>query len=193
MKLSALLLTVLLSITSIAVGQTTSDNVKLTDLFTLDQAARKAKTVDWQKLNTEDEKRREEVHLMLQNGEIHTGNDYYHAALIYQHGQRHEDFLLAHVLAVSAMSFGNKDARWLSAATLDRYLLAISQPQIYGTQFESSPGKTGTWTQRTMDTSLLSDSMRSAACVVTVAEQRKILDEVNHGGTFRSTNAPDCK
>ena len=193
MKLFTLLFAILLSITSIASGQNTSDNVKLTDLFNVDQAARKGKTIDWSKLNTEDEKRRQEVHQMLQTGEIQTGNDYYHAALIYQHGQRHEDFLLAHVLAVNAISLGNKAARWLSAATLDRYLLAVSQPQIYGTQFESSPDKPGTWTQRTIDPALLSDSMRSAACVVTLEEQGKILDEVNHGKPFRSTNAPDCQ
>ena len=96
-------------------------------------------------------------------------------------------------LFVSAMSLGNKAARWLSAATLDRYLLAVSQPQIYGTQFESSPDKPGIWTQRAIDPALLSDSMRSAACVVTLEEQGKILDEVNHGKPFRSTNAPDCQ
>ena len=191
MRIVILLLVSLL--TPVALAQSVTDNAKLTELFNVDQAARQTKNIDWAKLRTEDDERRKEVHRMLDAGEVQTGNDYFHAALIYQHGQRHEDFLLAHILSVDAISLGNKNARWLAAATLDRYLLAISQPQIFGTQFESNPEKHESWTHRTIDPALLSDSMRLASCVAPIDQQEKNLEEVKHGGALRSTNVTDCK
>ena len=191
--MKAVLLLFATMIASMAFAQPVSDNAQLTSLFTADQAARQGKNIDWAKLNLEDQQRRVELRRMLEDGHVRTANDFFHAALIFQHGQHHEDFLLAHVLAVNAVSLGAKNARWLAAATLDRYLLAVSQPQIFGTQFESTIGKPGSWVQRTMNPSLLSDSMRALSCVVSLAEQKKILDRVNHGGAFGGTSVPDCK
>ena len=127
MKIASLLLPLLFS--PLALGQPVADNSKLTELYAIDQAARQAKNIDWTKLSSEDEKRRQEVHRMLASGEVRTGADYWHAAMVYQHGTTPDDYLLAHVLAVDAISLGSKEARWLSAATLDRYLRAIWQPQ----------------------------------------------------------------
>jgi hypothetical protein len=176
---------------STMLGQTPVDNSALTQLFTVDQNARKAPNIDWVKLTAQDEERRKQVHQMLETGEIRTANDYFHAALIYQHGQKPEDFLLAHALAVDAISLGGKNARWLAAATLDRYLRSISKPQIYGTQFEANQKKI--WTQQTLDPSLVTDSVRAAVCVVPAAEQTKILQDVNKGAAFRSTNAANYR
>jgi hypothetical protein len=177
-----------------ASAQSATDNADLTKLFTTDQSARQGKNVDWSKLRIEDDQREVVLHKMLESGQVRTANDYFHAALIFQHGQHHEDFLLAHVLAVNAVSLGNPPAaRWLSAATLDRYLLSISQPQIYGTQFEYTKGASGPVTLRTMDPSLLSDNVRALSCVISLAEQKKVLDVANSGGTFGGTGIPDCK
>lgn len=172
-------------------GKDQKDNAALQAMYDADQSARSGKTIDWSKLGPEDAKRRTEVHRMLEAGEVRTANDYWHAAMVFQHGQAADDYLLAHVLAVDAISLGSKDARWLSAATLDRYLLAIKQPQIYGTQFRS-PGN-GPLAQETLNPSLVSDSMRAILCVEAKAEQQKMVDDVNHGGEFRSTSIDDCK
>lgn len=191
MKISTLFLAGMLA--SAATGQTVTDNVQLTQLFRVDQAARQGKNIDWPKLSAEDEVRRQEVHRMLDAGEVRTASDYFHAALVFQHGKEPDDYLLAHVLAVNAISLGDKDARWLAAATLDRFLLSVSRPQIYGTQFVGSvPGKTNPWAQRTMNSLLLSDKSRAAACVVPLKQQQAILDEVNRTGVFGSTNIKDC-
>jgi len=193
MKAAAFILAGLLGLAPFASCQPLTDNSKLMELFNADQAARLGKDADWAKVRPEDDKRREEVHRMLDAGEVRTGNDYFRAALVYQHGERHEDFLLAHVLAVDALSLGNKRARWLAAATLDRYLLSVYQPQIYGTQFEYSQGKSAPWNRRTMNPSLLNDSTRGVVCVVSALEQDKILDEVKGGGPLRSASIADCK
>lgn len=178
---------------SVAAGQTVSDNAKLTQLFNEDQGARRVKSIIWSDVSAADAARREAVHKMLEAGEVRTADDYYHAALIYQHGQKPDDYLLAHVLAVDAISLGDKDARWLSAATLDRYLLSISQSQIFGTQFQSTPGKNDSWVLGTMNPNLLSDSMRALLCVIPASEQQKVLDDVTKGKPFRSTEVEDCR
>jgi hypothetical protein len=35
-----------------------------------------------------------------------------------------------------ALSKGDREARWIAAATLDRYLTTVGKAQIYGTQFD---------------------------------------------------------
>jgi hypothetical protein len=71
---------------------------------------------------TGDAKRRERVRQLIREGKVQSGEDYYYAAFIFQHGQRPSDYLYAHVLAVTAVNKGLHNAIWLSASTLDRYL-----------------------------------------------------------------------
>lgn len=79
--------------------------------------------------------RRAEVRKLLAEGKITSGEDFSDAALIFQHGQTPEDFLLAHVLAVEGLMRGGSADKWIVAATLDRYLQAVNRPQIFGTQY----------------------------------------------------------
>jgi hypothetical protein len=44
------------------------------------------------------------------------------ASFIFQHGNTVEDCLFAHVLAMEALVKGDESAKWIAAATLDRYL-----------------------------------------------------------------------
>lgn len=168
-----------------------TDNAKLTAMFNTDQAAREGDRIDWVKLSKEDEQRRQDLHRMLDTGEVRSGNDFFHAAMIFQHGQNPDDYLLAHVLAMDAVAQGNKQARWLSAATLDRYLLSIWQPQIFGTQFHGGVNPSP-MTHDKVNQEIVSDSMRAATCVTSRADQQKVLETVNRGGSFGSTNLKDA-
>lgn len=169
------------------------DNAKLTAMYTVDQSARQGDHIDWIKLSRDDEQRRQDLHRMLDAGEVRSANDFFHAAMIFQHGQNPDDYLLAHVLAMDAVARGSKEARWLSAATLDRYLLSIWQSQIFGTQFHGSLDS-GSMTQNRFNSTLVSDSMRAATCVVSAADQRKLLNSASHGGGVGSTNLKEsCK
>ena len=119
-----------------------SNNPEISKMFATDQAERKAlenvstenydSAVDL--INHNDVMRIIRLKDLHKNGEINTAVDYAHASLILQHGDSPLDYLLAHHFAVTAIALGHQAARWLSAATLDRYLLSISQPQLYGTQ-----------------------------------------------------------
>ena len=41
---------------------------------------------------------------------------------------------MAHALALASLARGQKSASWIASVSLDRYLLAIGQPQVLGTQ-----------------------------------------------------------
>jgi len=92
----------------------------------------------------------------MSEGRVQSGEDYYYAAFIFQHGQKPSDYLYAHVLAVTAVNKGFKSAIWLCAATLDRYLCSIKQPQVFGTQIGSLDD--GPTTQEPYDKEMVSDT-----------------------------------
>jgi hypothetical protein len=119
-----------------------TDNLKLEELFQADQKDRE-KVYDTQEavdaLYKADKSRRQQISVMMELGEVKTKNDLYHAAVILQHGDTPPDFLTAHRMATLAAIHGHRTARWLLAASLDRYLMSIQQGQVYGTQFEFNP------------------------------------------------------
>lgn len=78
--------------------------------------------------------RRELVRRLIRTGGLVTADDYANGALLLQHGDNSEDFLLAHVLATIAGFKGSRTGRFLSAVALDRYLLNVGQPQAFGSQ-----------------------------------------------------------
>jgi len=89
--------------------------------------------------------RRDRVMEIIEMGMLAGPKDYDHAAILLQHGNGPEDFLLAHALSipvgVEKLPFG----RFMTAATLDRYLMVSgfgaerghSGLQIFGTQSSS--------------------------------------------------------
>ena len=68
-------------------------------------------------------------------GELKTGADYWAAALIFQHGEKLEDFAQARAFGIKAAQLG--DMRGINLATLawDRWLMAAGYPQRFGTQY----------------------------------------------------------
>jgi hypothetical protein len=144
----------------------------MTRLFEADQAVRQNwPPADREAVVKEDEERRTRTHALLDAGQIRSGTDFYHAALVLHHGDRSQDFLLAHTLAIVAAARGRPDASWIAAATLDRYLQSIGQKQIYGTQFTMP--KSGPSTQEPYDRELVPDALRQALGVPPIALQEK--------------------
>ncbi|MBP9697850.1 MAG: hypothetical protein KBD65_01525 [Candidatus Moranbacteria bacterium] len=64
-----------------------------------------------------------------------SSEDLYHLSFLFQHGATPEDYKRAHILALEAERQGLEDAKWLTAATEDRYLLSLGKKQKWGTQF----------------------------------------------------------
>ena len=124
-----------------------------------------------------DDDREARVKELLKRGLLHTGTDYYRAALVFQHSGNAEGTLLAHVLAEVALSKGEPSALWLSAATLDRYLVQIKQKQVFGTQFHSLPRTDETkpilFLQDDLDPALVNDPLRGEFCVKPFVKQEQ--------------------
>ncbi|HKO61752.1 MAG TPA: hypothetical protein VJV03_11375 [Pyrinomonadaceae bacterium] len=126
--------------------QTPTDNAELLRMHNEDQADRSpadGKAIDWSTVAPRDKARLARTKELYHENQLTTANDYYHAALILQHGTVPEDFLLAHEFCVVAISKGKNDkhTRWLAAASEDRFLMNIGRPQRFGTQYLSAPGQ----------------------------------------------------
>lgn len=148
-----------------------STNAEMTAIFDADQAVRKTANIDWKVARVADEKRRMRTQALLDAGALNSGDDFYHAAFVFQHGGAPNDYLKAHLLAMVAVARGRSDATWIAAATLDRYLQSIDRPQVLGTQYalpQDAPA-----TQEPYDRALIPDAMRQALHVPTIAEQEK--------------------
>src|SRR5262245_14914618 len=113
------------------------DNEELIRLYQEDQSDRTppaGKSIDWSAVAPRDSTRLARVKELYTQNKLQTGSDYYHAAMILQHAEAPEDYLLAHELCVAAISKGNSEAKWLAAASEDRFLMSIDRPQRFGAQ-----------------------------------------------------------
>ena len=72
---------------------------------------------------------------------------------------------MAHVLSTIAGYKGDYRGRWLSAASLDKYLHRTGQLQIFGTQYFVAG-------DRRLNPSRLSDALRREFCVPSLAAQQ---------------------
>ncbi len=110
------------------------DNAELCGLYVADQAVRQARPLDLSKLD--DPAAVAAARTLIRRDGLRTGNDYFRAATLLLHSSQTEDYLLAHVLATQGMAVAPKHRRirLLAALSLDRYLLAVDQPQVFGTQ-----------------------------------------------------------
>lgn len=123
-------------------GDNLPDNSELKRLFEEDQADRRpppdSKPVDFSAVAPRDRVREAQVKALYRTGGLRTGNDFYHAAMVLQHADDPDDYLLAHHFCIVALSKGADRAKWLAAATLDRFLMRTNRPQHFVTQYRQS-------------------------------------------------------
>ena len=152
-------------------------------MYAADQGDRSSGDIDWARVSRRDSARRASTLALLAADGLRTAPDYYHAAMIFQHGSDSTDYRRAHQLATRSVALDstNPESRWLVAAALDRYLLSIGEPQCYGTQ-SISFGDGPTYLQP-IDAACVTDAERARAGARTLAETRAYLAEVN--GTDR--------
>jgi hypothetical protein len=119
-------------------------NQELRLIFEEDQGDRASGLVA-ELLPERDADRRYRVAAVIDAGGLVEPADYYHAAMVFQHGVDLADYLRAHELALKAADLGYRPARWLAAAAYDRWLMTQGRPQKYGTQYRASAGKWALW------------------------------------------------
>ncbi|MBI4747500.1 MAG: hypothetical protein HY774_03385 [Acidobacteria bacterium] len=151
------------------------------ELFTMykeDQAERIPEEINWKVVSRHDEQRRAKVKQFIKAGRLKTGHDYYHAAMIFQHSLKSEDYLMAHQFCKKALELDPnvEQAKWLSAATWDRYLWSVGKPQIYGTQ---SKMENNQWTVEPFDQKAVTDQERAQLNVPSIQETLENLKRQN--------------
>lgn len=155
-------------------------NAELYTMYEADQSDRAGEMdeLDWTVIVDRDEKRRRRTWEMIEVGELKVADDYFHAAMILQHGNDTIDYKMAHELASKADELGSNHfaAKWLSAAAWDRYLWQCGRPQWYGTQFQMLDGK---WTIEPIDSAAVTGEERLEMGVPTLSESRLRATEMN--------------
>ena len=115
-------------------------NEKLRSIYIADQADR-AEGILQPSVIERDLARRLRVRELLSANAVHTADDFFHAAMVFQHGPEEEDCRIANDLARKALELGHVgeawwcSAAWLVAASHDRLLMRQGTAQKYGTQF----------------------------------------------------------
>jgi len=145
--------TVLKAVLGVALLQTfqvaaaSSPDHALARVAAADQADRETgpNKIDWSVVGKRDAIRREQVMQLLNAGGIRTAEDYFDAALIFQHGDTMQDAQLALALATvaSRMDANNRDARVLAADAWDRVMTQAGKPQWNAIREIENNGKVG--------------------------------------------------
>ena len=116
---------------------------ELLKLVTADQAIRQnfnLKKTDLQEMQTGDLRRRIRVSELFAAGCLKTADDYYSAALVFQHGETSDHYYQTYIWSKRSAELGNIKAKHLSALAIDRYLVNVNKKQIFGSQFYSFKG-----------------------------------------------------
>ncbi len=149
------------------------DNQELLEMFEEDQASRAENRISQE----EDVARLKRVKEMLQKEVIKTPKDYYNAAMIFQHGETPEDYENANKPSEKSMEMGYSPAKWLYAASYDRWQLSKGEKyQKYGTQFRKD--EEGVWRLLPIDPKT-TDEERAKYGIPNLEKQKEREKELN--------------
>lgn len=178
MKRNKVLQLLLLAVMSIYTGCGVRDNTALMELAQSDQRDRRENNPNTDKNDVD---RLKEVKKIIKAKSLGTSNDYFNAAIVLQHGQGSEDFMIANELAKKAVQLdsSNREAKILIAQSMDRYLRSINQPQIYGTQ-RRTLGLSELQYLQPIDTAQVSDTERKELGIRTIQESLNYFNKMHH-------------
>ena len=158
-----------------------TDNPRLKELFQADQAARNTEpdTGDFLTPGPKDLERQKAVLDLLAAGALKTSADYFHAAVVFQHGGSEENVALAHAFATIATRLEPRhpNAGFLMAAAWDRLMKRKNKPQWYGTQYLKSAS--GKWELYRLDEAAVSDRDRERLGVPPLSVLREQIRKMN--------------
>jgi hypothetical protein len=149
-----------------------SNNQELQNMYNEDQTARSGPNINWMLLSKQDSLREARVYQLIKEGKIVTGKDYYHSAMIFQHGRDTTASSMAVQQMRKAVELDATINKWLLAAAIDRDLMRRNKPQIYGTQYVKDNETGGKWKRYNIDSTKVSDEERKYYRVETLAEQK---------------------
>jgi hypothetical protein len=161
-------------------------NVEMHAIRVADQADRVggANGIDWSLVATRDKERIARTKEIVAAGGLRTAEDFFDAALVYQHGSEIDDIRMAYSLASVSASIDPEatNAKWLTAAAWDRIMMRLNKPQWHGTQFKRSNTAGAQWALYDIDESAVTEDERKRLNVPSLAEQRERAKRMNAGG-----------
>lgn len=114
-------------------------SAEIRELVKADQADRQFKTpppkAEWEKIATRDKQRRERMREILLSDKLVTGDDFGGAFLLFQHGEKPDDYLTAHDCAIIAQLL-LRNLSNNAAIAEDRFLNSVRRNQRFGSQFD---------------------------------------------------------
>lgn len=164
---------------SIAEQEEIKDHKELQIMHDEDQADRMPESgeIDWSIVLPRDSTRLKRALEIVEQGELHTSKDYYHAAIIFQHGYDTIASGLAVRMMEKAIELDPSTNKWLLAAAIDRDLQRRGKPQIFGIQFAQN--EDGIWGLYDIDTTQVSDAKRKEYGVASLSELRAEAAKMN--------------
>ena len=154
-------------------------NKELQTLFEQDRAGREGfarfDQDQRQPMLLRDRARRQRVETLLASKPLLDAEDYFHAAMIFLHGETPEHFLQAHTLAYKGAKQGYSACFSLMAAAYDRTLMFQGHPQKYGTQYIIQHGH---WVLYEVDPTT-TDAQRAQWNVPPLAQSLQRAEEMN--------------
>ncbi len=155
------------------------DNRELKKIYTEYERDHSARRIDFVMLDKRDSIRQLRVLDILNNSiKSSTSNDYANAATIFSHGHDSISEVKTVELMTKSIALDPTRDKSLLAIGIDRQLIRLNKPQIYGTQSYISMYDDDTFGQMVMyevDSTQISDSQRIEYNVRTLAEQREHL------------------
>jgi hypothetical protein len=152
---------------------------ELLSLYEADRQERvnqpKANTTEYKAMRARDLQRRERVMELASAGALQSAQDYFRAAQIMNHGDTPADARSAHLFALRSTEMGHRPARWLAAASYDRWQMYQGKPQKYGTNYVFDGNRDRL---RDVDPETTDDE-RAAWDVPPLAEQIRKAEEAN--------------
>lgn len=167
-------------------------NIEIAQLYRADQADRLPHpahgTTEYRALRERDAVRRNRIREILSATTTLTKKSRYQAAMILQHSDELDDIALAHELARTSAEAGYAPARWLAAASLDRWLMYQGKPQKFGTNIVPDGIRQRVWDVDPTTT----DADRAQWDVPTLAEMQRRAEEVTRNEPMPDMHdAPD--
>jgi hypothetical protein len=109
-----------------------------------DQDDRTKQPIDWDVVTVRDRARRAAVIALVRNRPLQTSGDYFHAALVMQHGEKWEDYAAAHILSTRGLQLAPSDQNLqrMVAASWDRMMHSMGHSQWFGTNTFRNPDGT---------------------------------------------------
>jgi TonB family protein len=146
---------------------TAKDNAALQALAEQDQYDR---THNVAAMGSHDAAHQRALRQLMAAGQLHTGTDFFNAAIVLQHADSAQHYRLANEFAKKSVELTpqNQEAKTLVAQSWDRYQRSLGQPQWYGTQHLTIDGREYL---QPIDTARVTDAERTALFVYTLPQE----------------------